>query len=125
MDKKDIKRIKKLINKLNNGIEAHKVNWKHFSQIRLQMENAIKEKEVIIGVLEKQIPVKPEIRERTKYLDGEPYDIVVCKKCGALFIDNIEWEDLYDDEKLEKVSKKIETSEFVYCPKCGQRLDWN
>lgn len=68
--------------------------------------------------------VKPIIWENSRYEDGEPFDNLICGNCETLFLDGIEWEDLHDDEKIKKISGKIEITEFAYCPKCGTKIGW-
>lgn len=77
-----------------------------------------------IKALKKQKPVKPKIWENSRYEDGEPIDNIICGNCEVLFIGNIDWEDLSDDEKIKKIVSNTDIDDFSYCPNCGQKIDW-
>ena len=72
-------------------------------ELRKQIEEAIK---VAIEALEKQIPEIPDY-EGDGYADGElVYDTWICPRCGRHY--EIDCND-----------------DYVYCPQCGQCLDWD
>lgn len=57
----------------------------------------------LLDCIQKQIPIRPDY-EGDGYADGHMvYDIFICPSCGT------HYEVDYDD--------------YMYCPKCGQRLD--
>lgn len=53
----------------------------------------------------KEIPKKPYF-ESDGYADGYPvYDTWICPRCGTNY--------------------EVDYDKFDYCPKCGQRIDWD
>ena len=89
---------KETMEKLKYSIEPNQ----GFIELRKQIEGAIK---MAIEALEKQIPKIPDY-EGDGYADGElVYDTWICPCCGRYYE-----LDCNDD--------------YVYCPQCGQRIDW-
>lgn len=59
-----------------------------------------------IEVLEKQLPKKPNFEGDGYAPDGTfVYDIWICPSCGGYY--------------------EVDYDDYVYCPKCGQKLDWS
>ena len=60
--------------------------------------------DLIASIVEKGIPKKPEV-ESGGYAYGYPvYDTWICPSCGTIY-------DIY-------------SSDYDYCPNCGQRIEW-
>ena len=60
---------------------------------------------ISIEALEKQIPKAPNY-EGDGYVDGElVYDTWICPRCGRHY--------------------EIDYDHYVYCPECGQLIDWS
>ena len=72
-------------------------------EIRALYNIPIKNMEMIVQALEKQIPKKVQLRHIRKY-DG--YDDGECPNCGM------------------SVSREYDGND-VFCPDCGQKLDWS
>ena len=72
-------------------------------EIRALYNIPIKNMEMIVQALEKQIPKKVQLRHIRKY-DG--YDDGECPNCGM------------------SVSRECDGND-VFCPDCGQKLDWS
>lgn len=61
--------------------------------------------DLIASIVEKEIPKKPDFII-DGYVDGHPiYDRWNCPSCGTIY-------DIY-------------SSDYDYCPNCGQRIDWS
>ena len=59
---------------------------------------------LIKAIVKKEIPKKPYL-ESDGYADGYPvYDTWICPRCGHNY--------------------EVDSDKFDYCPKCGQRIDW-
>ena len=67
-------------------------------EIRALYNIPLKNMELIINALEKQIPKKPKNRYKTRYI----WDSAYCPICNCGI-----------------------TSRWVYCQCCGQKLDWS
>ena len=69
----------------------------------------IKEIEIAISALEKQIPKKPKIVKIESEYDTRDYFCPICNKCFIHFVDG----EFYAGNK------------DCYCSNCGQALDWS
>jgi Zn finger protein HypA/HybF involved in hydrogenase expression len=70
-------------------------------EIKKEIPNLAEVYEVAVKALEKQIPKKPSAMESTNKLTNGYFECPVCK-------DVVGVDDMQD----------------VYCPNCGQKLDW-
>lgn len=101
MTESESKLIESMTNDYSNVLkEAKSMGCK---EIRALYNIPLKNMEMIVQALEKQIPKKVQLRHIRKY-DG--YDDGECPNCGM------------------SVSRECDGND-VFCPDCGQKLDWS
>jgi hypothetical protein len=99
MDKWEIDRIKRAIQSCKNK-RSH-----HYEHQPSKASNAIRNEDVKIKALEKQIPKRP-------IEDGYYDEPAVCPNCGGSI-------------NTEIVQEHIQNCETSYCEHCGQAIDWS
>ena len=70
------------------------------------IEKSIEHAKTAIEALEKQLPKKPNFEGDGYAPDGTfVYDTWICPSCGGYY--------------------EVDYDDYVYCPKCGQKIDWS
>ena len=94
-----------LENNLINLDNVTSICKSHEELIRIYFNGRNFTEDMAIEALEKQIPEIPDY-EGDGYADGElVYDTWICPRCGRHY--------------------EIDYDHYVYCPECGQLIDWS